>query len=419
MTIIQSEFLASLPDRVGAEQKEVPLIPQRPKTLSSRLYYSVAEIGTSLSPYGKGYFTIAVMGTGYTLGTLFAISEAVSLLALGLIVNLTHHATGEHFSALNDMSLRVYSMSLESLAIGILQVTLLLKQAFSEYHSFNLLTVHAVHHISYPLLSIFGKIETDYFISSAKDFIENGSLLEVLQSLRADFRPNVSAEEFRAKLNERSLQTFFILYPEYNSTFQKDFFSILDQEYRENYRKCVSRFIDYLFEPLPDFPDTEINSGYDKEYQNILCRHIKKAFKDIYESDTLVAYIEGGKDAFDGFYGSIFLPLARYATLLELEANEMHCPSTDLMIERYTLLESCRNRIKRIKNVQDREALIKCLLTGESQDELVRDIAILAGELHQGKLLTRVTYNIFTRTRSDTKLFDKACQEALQELTAN
>ncbi len=417
MTIIQSELSSIFPDRIGPEQKEIPAFPEIPKTLSSRFFYSVSELGTYSfqsvpGPYGR-VFGVIIIGSGYVAGTFLAVAESLSLLVLGLGIDLVHQATYSRFSAVNSLALRAYSMAIEAAGIGALEVTLLVKKAFSEYHSFNMLAAHFVHYYSYPLLKLADRIEHGYLEGGVKHFIEKGPLLEILYRLREDFKLEVSEAEFKARLNERSLLVFFHLHAEHRTVFPKNIFTIFDEENRDGFRKCLRDFIDYLFEPVQQIPDDELDCGYDREYQRKLCLYIKTAFKEIYQTEELLRYIDGGKEAFEGFYNQIFIPLAKLAQLYELEANQIDCPYTEKMLERYSLLESCR---KKIATVGNRADLVKNLLTGDSQDDLVKMIGELAGELHQGQILTRVTFNIATRERSDTKLFDKACQEALKEL---
>jgi len=423
MSIIQAELTtAYVPDRVGAEQRELPAMPHLVKPLSGRLFYAISTGGTLAFQHSSHPFfrTIGqtIIAVGYVAGTVFALAEALTLLGIGLTVDLIHHATNRRFALLNTISLHAHSMSIHSATIVILQVLLLYKQAFSEYHSFNLLLAHTVHHISYPLLCFAGRVEQDYVLSSIKSFIQDGALLEILYSLRRDFRPDVSESEFRQRLNERSLQAFLHHYPEHRIPFQnRNIFSIFDQEHRERWRRLVSDFVDFQFQELPAV-EVEIGNNRNRDYQNKLCGYIKSAFKEIYRDDTLVNYVEGGRDAFDGFYPSIFVPLARYAELLELEDEEILCPYNEEMMVRYSLIESCRNRLRHGFN---REAVVRSLLTGETTTSLEQDIGGLGGELHQGTLLTKSTFNINLgpNGRSDVKLFIKACQEALQELAAN
>ncbi|WP_068466802.1 hypothetical protein [Candidatus Protochlamydia phocaeensis] len=408
----------------------------------------------------------AVAVAGYCLNMPIALAEtAVGLSAATIGIGL-HLLTGARSETLQRYTLKSIAYTFNSLGNLLLQLIFLGKLRFPEYHTHTAILNQA----NYLLCGLSTQLVGGYIFDQMAgrnpvnrglngeenplppSLLRTGYLLaqqipstlrEIITGIDRDFNHH------RQYLVESSvLQSFLNAHPEYGELIRSFTFSRLaEADYRQQISRMVTDFFTHQQMLRPADPvataNTEFvistNQASDDEYRNQLQTFVKNGVKEIYQTPELVSCLgeneQAGKEALEGFYPEVYLPIAHYAQLKELE-SDLTCPNTfgsnDLRSynERRQKLEEAQRELRALSS-EEKDYLIKKLLNSDYTSEqsfseeskariqhLYNAIGSLGGSLHQGKLMSQLTVNIGTGNQlfSSQNLFQKAYQDALQEV---
>lgn len=459
---VQQELVRIIPQIFGEEYCYVSELSCHPTPIGARGFAAISSAAATLyqkasSVHWHGRLIRALADTlviaGYGINSLIGAVEIVGGLASALIVSTAYFATGFSSDFLKNCSVKTWSYSVHSIAILAVQMTMLFNRVFSEHHSFNCLLSHSTHLLSIAMVMWYfdnelsdpparadegvDALDNDVspLISAIYTFIQNGPLIELLVALDRDFGEDATPRQFRAMLQRQSVLNFFQHYPQHEVVIQDlGIENIFQAAYRRRWRDMAADFVHYSYHPgargqIPEVHVINNNSEKDGAYQNVLVAHVKAAVNAIKKDSILLGYLSDtgssreGKEALEGFWPQIYVPLARYAQMQELMAKDIACPlrfeSNRLQKynERYKELIAARALFQKVPEDM-KQSLIKKLLhpsediSGELK-LLVSKIDDLAAALHQGTLMSFSTIESITGHTSSQNLFQKAYMEAL------
>lgn len=458
---VQQELAQILPQMMGEEYLFAGELSLHPKPIGARGFSAISSIGASFnqkasSPHWHGRLLRGladiVVVAGYGINSLITTAEIVGALACALFISTVYFATGSCSEFLKNLVIKSSGYCVHSIAILAVQVIMLFNRVFSEHHSLNCIVSHSTHLLSAALVEWYfneelanpvlnGGFEAEdsdvsALVRAIYTFIQKGPLLELLYALDRDFGEDATPEQFREQLRRQSIVNFLQHYPQHEAVIQDlGFDNIFQAAYRVRWRNMAADFVHYSYHPaargeLPEVHVINNNTKRDSAYQSVLVEHVKEAVKNIKNDATLRSYLsdtnsaEEGKEALEGFWPQIYVPIAHYAQLQELMAKDITCPikfeSSRLQQynERHRELVAARTLLQALP--QDmKPSLIRKLFQPsiaipELCKELVSKIDALAGALHQGTLMSFSTIESITGYTSSQNLFQKACIEALR-----
>lgn len=452
------------------------------KPLSHQLCRGISYIGTTLqqkavSNHWRGKvqigFAKGFVACGYGFNIVIATVEAVVSLVFATLALSFHALSKGRFTLFQKLTLKLCAYNINTILIIGLQILCLKKWLFSRYRTINVIGNHAIHGAS-AVISQFIGLGFDHWAGRKPASIEEPpqAYLRIVRIL-VEKSPVIIRETTTAAVHDFSvhirnnlenphLQAFFQATPGYSQTLSRFTF----QRLRENraYRtELLQLFANYFV--LNGVLNNEViqndvgqniqvygaNNENDKNYQKFLKDSIKKTFIELHDTPELVKLlskeqdekeaIEDGRVELTTFSATI--QLASYAQLQEIE-NEIACPEAFGIKE----LQEYNHRRKKILeakailvllNPDEKRILIQKILKtgdfnikdqpglGEERAALIQKLFLLigslAGELHQGHLLSQKYVNVNLMNAGDVNnafgavnLFQGACQEAEKEI---
>lgn len=443
-------------------------------SLSNRLFTGIRFVGIAIdkasSPdrfHGRivRFISKAIVASGYVLNSGLALTEAVFTLSIGLIAATVHMSSKAKFEFLQKYTIKCLSYGTESLTILSVQISLLWKRQFPNSHLLNTIVNHGIYLGSAATTQIiFGSLFDHIAGRNSQDpnatrlsfrrvwFLAledcRGFFQDALHAIERDFR---LLSRLRATLNTNiSFTTFIQQRPEHAAILSDlNITNLLTPTYRARLINFVGDLMPQIapnFAQITPNPRVVVLGAYqvdDAAYQLQLQENIKRAYKDIHRHDVLAQCLaednlpQTGRDALEGFYGEIYVPIANLAQFYEIENPVMNCPAvfqtTDLLQfnARRGKIETAQKLLSEFSQ-PEKELLILKLLKGSSftfpvdaNPETIGKINTafplivdLAGSLHQGKLMTQLTFNLDDVQATSNSLFQKACQDASTEIQA-
>jgi hypothetical protein len=433
---------------------------------------SLYQSGSSTTLSGRAVRNLAhlIAASCFLLNSFVAIAEAAGSLALALILSTAHAINGANSQLLQKICVKTWGYSLHSFSILGIQLYYIYQKTFSGYLTSNSLITHGSHLLSAAGAQLsFGRLfdhiaarapasqESSSFatLRTIRVFTENGhhTLYDLISSIQSDFGQLDVLEELRGHVQNSSLFSNFIQQHPIHQTVLQDLtlHNLGQDDYTARLSAMTSDFLQFSRAANPDGQNEAVlilnTTTQEVSSQQQLKEQIKTAFKELHASDTLASYLsetgnsQEGKDALEGFFPHIYIPLAHYAELKELEAEENSCPSQFASNnlrqynERHEEIAEARALFSKL-STDEKSILVKKLLQGSSFafkaqgeeaavsievqkqiDELFSKIGKLAGALHQGTLMSQATLNIANLNASSQNLFQQACMEAAAELT--
>lgn len=459
---VQQELVQILPQMFDEEYLFVSELSLHPKPIGARGFSAISSAGATLyqkasTVHWHGKLIRALADTavvvGYGINSLIGAAEIVGVLAGAIVASTVYFVTGSCSGSLKNYVVKLWSYCLHCIAILAVQVIMLFNRVFSEHHSLNCILSHSTHllsvafvmwyfdnELSDPSPRVDDGIESQDndvspLISAIYTFIQNGPLLELLSALDRDFGEDATPQQFRELLQRQSIVNFLQRYPQHEAVIQDlGFENVFQAAYRRRWRDMAADFVHYSYHPnargeIPEVHVVNNNSEKDVAYQNVLVGHVKEAVRMIKADDTLVGYLsdtgsaEEGREALDGFWPQIYVPLAHFAQLQELMAKSIACPvkfeSSRLqqyntrhkeLVAARTLFQALPEEMKLSLK---RRLLQPSAAIPDQLKDLVSKIDSLAGALHQGTLMSVSTIESITGHSSSQNLFQKAYMDAL------
>ncbi|MCX6990480.1 MAG: hypothetical protein NTX49_05390 [Chlamydiae bacterium] len=428
---------------------------------ANELFYAAKERPTFEVPLKA--LAYATSYTGMTLNSVVALVEAAATGAIAIVATIIHIATGAQSEFLQKYTLKCWSYSFNCSSVLITQVFFLAHGLATKYHladaailNVQSLTSSVVAHL--VLGSMFNNIAgRTVSVAYTTNFLTDAfrtAAVDLLQAARDDRL--IAADRPGAPGND-----FFTRFPQHRQTVQRFFnrqagdAQVTPEERSIQLQAAVRDFMQHLgiAAPVAGAPDAagiiplgNNFTGAETAYQQKLERLVKDASTQVYRNDDLVRHlcedaaaanpVQGGRDAIDGFFPEIYIPLANYAQLVELE-GEITCPQrfsvgalAQYNARHAALLEAKRNL--EALSPSEKALLIRKLLNssinieGVSADrkaaiQLVSNqIGALSGALHQGSLMSQMVLNINNPGQlvTGTNLFQRAIQAAGAERAA-
>lgn len=407
--------------------------------------------------------------TGYILNSLIAAIETVAALAIAIVGTLLNVACRGQIKFIEKYTIKSFAYALNSGMVLGAQIYCLAKKKFPNSHTVNALLNQGMYLSSAIVCNlVFGGVfdyvarrnhngePIPYPLLRALWVLREGAtgaLRNIMNGLGRDFGNHQQLRE----VSQEFLQTFPHADQHYNTLRQLSFDRLNDPIYRNQLRNLVQDFL--VHSRIGVRPEGQVNvvepnvvilnavQEQDSQYQTDLQACIKNTFKKIYNTDELARCfaeeqgkaeeekekaeeeIKEGREALLGFYSHIYVPIAHLAQLTELEAPEIVCPEAfgNLELHQYNdrrgKLEAARKKLNELKG-NEKTLLVQKLLKGSSVQaagavqELYLDITGLAGSLHQGKLMSQMTLDLQNFNSASNNLFQKAVQDAVQEIMA-
>ncbi len=462
MSNVQNELSSILPELLGQDYFLSQTISLPPKTLSAHGFSAITFLGASLyqkasSEHWHGRIlqdmTNLFVTSTYVCNSFLATAEAVGTLVYALLVSSADALTGAQCGFFHNHVIKSWSYCVHSVVILAVQIIILYSREFPSHHSLNCLVGHVAQLLSSALvLGLYDAIplpddqdvvEREYaaLVSAIRTFIECGPLLEFLYALNRDFGEGASSDEFKIQLQRQSVMNFFQHFPMHQGVFHDlGIDNFLQQAYRTRWRDMAADFVRFSYHPdlhgdIPEVHVVSSNNPKDAQYQNTLGGYIKAVVKEIYNDEALVANlsetgsIDEGRLALEGFWPQVYIPLANYAQLTELEASEVLCPETFQSGRlhdydgRYGAITTARMLLQALSAVE-KQVLVKELISVRSDipevsdkiKELYRKIGELSCALHKGTLMNMQTIESITGNSSSISCFQKSYMEAVEEL---
>lgn len=432
-----------------------------------------------------GKFLIVVvksfMATGYVLNTVIAAIESVGAFAFASIALSLHALTKGRFLMLQKVTLKLCAYYINTLLIAGVQIACLKKGIFSRHHTVNALGNHAVHGAS-ALIAQFIGYGFDRW-AGRNPANENQIPPATIRAIRIliELAPNLFQDTTTAAVRDFSvhirdnqhrpdMQAFLQAYPNHAQILGRFTFRRFRQDipYR---REFINLFTSYFVQSgmLNNFAvrvGVRNNAGAedihmfganraeeDKKYQNSLLDLISASVIELHDNEALVQYlnkypkeeqnaVENGREELTAFDATASIKLANYVQLKEIE-KEISCPKAFLAHElhpynhRQEKLLAAKTDLDKL-SAAEKEILVKKLLKGGDFDvdkqglqkdraeliqKLFNNIGLLAGELHQGRLLSDMFVDFsqmqqgnFNGAYGAVSLFGKAWEKGVKEI---
>ncbi len=433
--------------------------------ISAHLFRSINNVGimcySSVCPDAWHGRVVRAIAYGSTIGlrvftSVIAVAEAAGSLAIALLATVAHTISGARFEFLQKHTVKVWAYCIQSVALVWMQIHLLrtdplFKQYTPAFLSHQILYFGAAAAAQLVFGSWFdslaGKAAADSDLPLAirrlLRLVPEGAEM-FIDGLLAAFRDDLGLQ---LEFDHLRIREFLEQRPEHRAALSNmSFNNILDSSYRQRLWAIFRDFVVFIRIGEPDGEDPTVfvlnsHAPKDAEYQQHLKNQVKQAFIDLYTDNTLVSYLTeqkseaAGRELMDCFDADIYVPLACFAQLKELSIPDVHCP-TAFSSER---LQGYNGRIQEITEARaqlksltapEYETLTKKILqtrrfifdddvSEESRNKvnaLFNKLTTLAEHLHQGTLMSESTIDITDMSASSRNLFQKGCQEALEEI---
>ena len=394
--------------------------------------------------------TKGIILTGYALNSMIALVEtigALTILGLGEVINI---ATLQKSSLLQNRTTKCWAYCLNSRFVLYRQMEYL--KSLSPPLDSEVITIS--NHLDYLYGAVIAQSNLyKIFDQHAEKISTNPNELPPVV-IRCVELVIEATPLFGTGLSRSEAREFFETNPQYAQQIQNYISSIHDIRSQKSLGIMLTKYISTCLIPhrvnvpnnVIEFDDNLKES--DTKYQNELLNHIKAAVKELYKDEKLVRLMTDKTDlkearqawleALECFDPSIFIPIAHYTQIKELE-KEISCPII-FEAEKLKIYDSRQKELKDAKealeklNKAEKAFLIGKLLKGDSFDieqkfdlqkktdieQLHATIGHLGGVLHEGKLLSRKAIDISNPLKmhpTGVNLFQKACREATEELS--
>lgn len=465
------------------------------KPLSARLFQAIQTAGTSMTQnatsnnwqgrFVRG-FSIGFVAVGYVLNSLIAFAEGITTFAIALLALLAYKMSNSKSDIFQKYSVKCFAYSLNCFGASFAQLSLLFKGQFPKFHVQNALIHHIVYlSSSFIAQAVFGSMfdhlsgrgslhyngQTHLMMRANRivsDYIPE-AVVDILNNIDRDLRVPQMARDAQGNLN---LEGFFQLYPRHVGVLQDLNIGFLQDPIQ---RGAILAFIgDYLRfsgvaqNAIPDEINAagapEINNGVlvmnrnsqvDRNYQNFLKSKVSESFLKLYNDQELVKFLspesnlsaeeaaKAGKSALRDLDAEIFIPLANFTQLLELEIV-IQCPKEEEFgpelqpnfRTRFAKLTHAKEKLEKL-NEQEKIVLVKKLLNStydykkdlnEEHQKMVTEANVLdvfklvtelSNALHQGKLMNHLAMDLNNDgAMSAVNLFVEGCRDACNQLPA-
>ncbi len=459
--------ISAAPESDGAERESyLHIMP-----LSSRLMNAVQNTHAFLqkSAPKEGWqghfvrhFAKGIAFCGYLLNFPVALIEFVALGIIGLAGGIVA-TTGFENPALEKFSIKCLSYSLHSFVVFSIQCIALSKLTNDSIFMPKTFTQAAIlSEGAYLGSCAFANYVGALWFKGTKDpslktwplnALREGAPQAIVEVLGAFLR-----DHSHLSLHMIDLNGFYNQLPEAQQTLLRNFniLRITEPGYMQQYYPIIIHFLIQAnilaggegaqAIEIEGTNEIELNiyTDLEKSYQAFLKDCIKEAYEKMIEED-FVKFLD--KDNHSGqahemlatFDPSATIPLAHMAELIEIsKGDEPFCPEEF----KHESLSSYNNPSRRerimeayadwfVMDPSDKELLIERLIKGsdfELQgrvvknqsgfDHLYKETASLAADIHQGKLMSVLTFDVATQDFSSVNYFGKAWQEAAQESQA-
>lgn len=466
MSNVQQELIQILanPEVMGDGYFSAKKVSHHFTPASAHLFFGISSSTTQISQnrpnhYWQGRLCTAIaeaiVVAGYACNSVIALAEVIGALAIAIVCSTGYLVLGSTSDLLHRYAVKSWGYSTHSACILVFQIFLLRNRMPIEHHSLNRFLSHGAYLFSSTLgahlasklyLSLFQGFDLPYslvypeakeedaeftaFTSAAHAFIQNGPLTDLLGALDRDFGEGATAAQYSQQLQTQSLVTFFEHYPEHRAVLSMlnfdDAIKMFESESRMRIRNMASDFVHFSYHPNSYGSSIE----QEKVYQRCLQTHVREAVQRVRVDPVLLSYLsetespEDGKEALEGFWPQVYVPLAHYAQFCELVANDIECPA-EFSNERLKVYNTRRQELLAAKaqvagfSEHEKAELVRKLLSVkdyepqvsvETQSQITRLLDLmhkLAAALHQGTLMSEYSDAEFVN------LFQKAYQEAL------
>lgn len=417
---------------------------------------------TKMAP-GEGWqgrtvkiFAKSLVVAGYIVNLPIALIEFLALGVLGVFGGIIHSLSGKSFNFLERFSIKCMSYCFHSFAVFVIECI-----AFSKIgtkHPFfpkTFTQAAIVKQFSYVgtaalannlMFQWFRGIGSPAANERMLQTLREGAptaIVDIVQAFINDYAP--------VQLNYVDLQQFFDDLPVEQQELLRNFdvTRIREENYLQQYFPIIINFcMQANIIPTGEFEGADgaivnnelalnIYSEEEKNYQTHLKDCVKAAYKEMTES-KLCKFLSKKEDFNEGlemlemYDPTATIPLAHLAQVHELDNSALPCPlkfkHKDL--EHYNN-PSRRERVLKTKEqwlktaIADQVLMVERLIKGadfkmgdrsvqnqESWDNLYKEIASLASDIHQGKLMSVLTINLTDQNFSSINYFGKAWQEA-------
>lgn len=395
---------------------------------------------------------------GYLLNFPIALTEFVALGIIGFVGGMIA-TTGVESAALEKFSIKCLSYSLHSFVVFSIQCIALSKLTQDSIFMPKTFTQAAIlSEGAYLGSCAFANYVGALWFKGTKDpslktwplnALREGAPQAIVEVLGAFLRDHAHLSLQMIDLNE-----FYNQLPENQQTLLRNFniLRITEPGYMQQYYPIIILFLIQAnilaggdgVEAIEIEGTNEIQlniySDLEKSYQAYLKDCIKAAYKKMVDKD-LVKFLDKDNDSHQAlemlasFDPSAAIPLAHMAELIEIsKGDEPFCPE-EFKHESLCAYNnpSRRERIMEayadwfVMDPSDKELLVERLIKGsdfqldgrevkdqKSFDHLYKEIASLAADLHQGKLMSVLTFDVASQDFSSVNFFGKAWQEALE-----
>lgn len=409
-----------------------------------------------------------IVATGYVINAFLALAESILAFTVGFFASMLHRQTNAESVTLHKFTLKCLAYAINGLGVSVGQSYLLCTGNFPQYHTLNTLINHGLH-IGSAIVSqlIFGRCFDQVAGRNPQDpnqmtpsvtrsigiLVENipPVVTELLASVDRDLGVPYVVRD--ADGNEQ-VSSFFDQYPQHRGVLQSfNLNNLADPEQRRAVAAFINDYSTYRGIGRANIGGANNilvlnnNGQADRQYQAKLKEYVKDSFKEIYQNDNLVsclsseaslqAAIKAGKESMDMFDADIYIPLANYAQLKELQ-NDIECPNRfenaelrRLYPTRYDDLTAAKVKVDALTS-EETAILVKKLLKGSSLNYSAFNISIeqerhiqeaftmigrLSGSLHQGKLMNQLQVDLRNLgNMNHCSLFQEACQDAWRDL---
>lgn len=443
------------------------------KPLSHQVFRLINYTGTCLKQNQYPRLGKGLMVAGYFLNTLIASIEAIACFIFTLLASGIDVLARNRFQKIKDLTAKIYTYQVNTLLIAGVQIYCLKKDMFSSLHTLNAFLNYLIQGISSAIgqytnnqLGLFYPkyVEEDDHPFNLTNEQEIRILFGILPAAIRDMTLG-AARDFSHHLEQQHprFQVFIQQNPPYEVILnQFSFEQLRNHDYRRQLYNIFAHYFQHiqLIRAVPQqvpleevAPLYQLNQGEkDQNYQNYLKTLIKNAFIQLYNTPRYLQQISplhnenealaDGREKLMSYIATI--EFAHFAQLQEIK-EMIVCPDAfDAQnLQRYNerRLNLLETRRKWLELTQDEVEILhtKLLQTGNfnlNQQEISKEraafiqeifnsIGALAGELHQGDLLSLRYVDINLLNEGDfngafaaQNLFQGACQEAVSEIEA-
>ena len=428
----------------------------------------------------KIHLAKGIVGTGYVLNSLIAIVESAAAFAFAALALSIHALTSGRSITFQKITLKLCAYWIDTVLVAISQIACLSRGVYSKYHSLNAAANHTIHATAALISQIIGygfdrwaerdSSHSDQPSPSCRRGIQ--VLNEIIPTALLDISSG-AVRDFAFHITDQpsypDLQTFINNNAEHRDVLEQFTIDKLfnNQDYRQRFLQLIgnylvqTRIIYSAIVHINAQNANEVASGIqvfgvsnneeDRKYQDKLKALIKKSFIELHDNHELICLLseknttsteqeEEGRTQLTTLLAT--REFAHYVQLKELE-EEINCPEVfgAYYLQPYnTRFQSLQDAKASLGQLNDDEklTLIKLLLQTsdfdindqgletnriESIQKLFNDIGKLAGDLHQGKLLTfefinpnEASVGRFFESFGASNFFLEACKEAVNEI---